>query len=185
MRRPAWLLLVAAACGCGPSFTALYEGDARFEHCYALEDQGSQSLQKRADCWRDWMDHYTFGQTRDRVQYASARYKALTSPALPTDEGMMSAAPGGEASSNPALAPTSAFASPPTTASAAPSSTSTTAPWMATAPEEINPQADGDAGIPRVAPAQGQPASTAPAPSASALDPTILPPKKPKKTKTK
>lgn len=172
MRRPAWLLLVAAACGCGPSFTALYEGDARFEHCYAMEDQGSQSLQKRADCWRDWMDHYTFGQTRDRVQYASARYKALTSPALPTDEGMMSAAPGGaEETSNPALAPTSAFAPPPTTASAAPSSTSTTAPWMATAPEELNPQQSDDAGVPRVTPA----------PSASAIDPTILPPKKTKK----
>ena len=38
---------------CGPSFQALYEGDARFEHCYALEEDGIISMQKKADCWRD------------------------------------------------------------------------------------------------------------------------------------
>jgi len=170
-----------ALIGCGPSFQALYEGDARFEHCYALEEDGVQSIQKRADCWRDWTDHYTFGQTRDRVQYASMRYRALTSTALPTDEGMMSAAPG---EANPggvatALAPTNAFAPPPTTASATPGSSSNptwmTAPsdssnsggsWMSTAPTNMLPNAT-DAG-----PHSG------PVPSASPHAPTAASPNK-------
>ncbi|MGH7282258.1 MAG: hypothetical protein ACRELY_12080, partial [Polyangiaceae bacterium] len=142
--RLAWLIGIAVTCGCGPSFQALYEGDARFEHCYALEDSGSGTMQKRADCWRDWMDHYTFGQTRDRVQYASNRYRALTSAALPTDEGMMSAAPGaGDENTTGAPAPTNAFAPPPTTAaaqaSAAPRST-----WLLTAPQQILPEPPRD-----------------------------------------
>ena len=75
--------LFSLSVACGPSFQALYEGDARFEHCYALEEAAGISMQKRADCWRDWTDHYTYGQTRDRVQYASNRYQALTSTRCP------------------------------------------------------------------------------------------------------
>jgi hypothetical protein len=198
-RRAPSLLLACAFFGCGPSFQALYEGDARFEHCYAVEEDGAVSMQKKADCWRDWSDHYTFGQTRDRVQYASMRYRALTSSSLPTDEGMMSAAPGeGNGDQNgTALAPTNAFAPPPTTASASPGatprSTWMTAPassstggsgsggsWMQTAPTNVLPDAD-DAGIPLVAPAQGQQPSTGPVPANSAKNPTSPAVKKKKK----
>src|SRR5437868_3840856 len=88
-------LLVAVVAACGPSYQALYEGDARFEHCYALEEASLSSMQQRSDCWRDWMLRYTYGQTRDRVEYASARYRALSrAPQAPTDEAMMEAAPG-------------------------------------------------------------------------------------------
>lgn len=183
MHRTGWLLLTGLACvafapACGPSFTALYEGDARFEHCYALDDSGQESMQKRADCWRDWMDHYTFGQTRDRVQYANNRYKALTSAALPTDEGMMSAA-GVDTSTTPQLAPTNAFAPPPTTAAATPSSNAPSANWMSNAPQAVEPM-PGDAGLPRTASPDGGAGEVTPAPTASAIDPTILPPKKTK-----
>ena len=108
---PGLLLLVAAACG--PSFQTVYENDARFEHCYAL-DEGSTALSVKAACWRDWKEHHTYGQTRDRVEYAQSRYVALASNALPTDEGMMQAAPGevGERSQNTAPAPTNPFAPP-------------------------------------------------------------------------
>src|SRR5690349_4487799 len=67
-----------AVAGCGPSFQALYEGDARFEHCYALDESGTASMRQKSDCWRDWTLRYTYGQTRDRVEYAAARYRALT-----------------------------------------------------------------------------------------------------------
>lgn len=196
MRRAHLLVFACAFLGCGPSFQALYEGDARFEHCYALEEDSVISLQKKADCWRDWTDHYTFGQTRDRMQYASMRYRALTSTNLPTDEGMMSAAPGAgneESPSGAALAPTNAFAPPPTTASAspgsAPRSTWMTEPpassggsgsggsWMQTAPNNMMPD-EGDAGTQLVAPAQGQQPQTGPTPSTSAKNPTSPPPKK-------
>jgi hypothetical protein len=199
MRRAPILIIACAIVGCGPSFQALYEGDARFEHCYALEEDGVISLQKKADCWRDWTDHYTFGQTRDRVQYASMRYRALTSSSLPTDEGMMSAAPGAGNDENPggtALAPTNAFAPPPTTASASPGSapraTWMTEPansanggsgsggsWMQTAPTNVLPD-QSDAGTQLVAPAQGQQPSTGPVPSASQNKPTSPAPKKKK-----
>jgi hypothetical protein len=114
----AWGALAGIAlAACGPSYQALYEGDARFEHCYALEETGQVSMVNKRDCWRGWILHYTYGQTRDRVEYASQRYKALTrAPAAPTDEAMMEAAPGeGRSTGVAAPAPTSAFAPPPKT----------------------------------------------------------------------
>ncbi len=113
----AGIFLALLACGaCGPSFQAIYEGDARFEHCYALEENPLTSMPKKADCWRDWSEHYTYGQTRDRVQYAIARYVALSEASTaPTDEAMMLAAPGmtPRVTSISAPAPTNAFAPPP------------------------------------------------------------------------
>src|SRR5437868_15203061 len=110
---------LACVIACGPSCQALYEGDARFEHCYALDESGTASMNQKSDCWRDWTLRYTYGQTRDRVEYAAARYRALSrAPEAPTDEAMMEAAPGeGRGSSVAAPAPTSAFAPPPKTLS--------------------------------------------------------------------
>jgi hypothetical protein len=111
------LATLFAAAACGPSFQALYEGDARFEHCYAMDESGSGSMQQKSDCWRDWTLHYTYGQTRDRVEYAAARYRALSrAPEAPTDDALMEAAPGeGRGGGVAAPAPTSAFAPPPKT----------------------------------------------------------------------
>jgi hypothetical protein len=108
------MLVVGAACG--PSFQVIYEGNARFEHCYALEENAQTLVPEKADCWRDWSEHYTFGQTRDRIHYATARYVALSqSTNVPTDEAMMMAAPGmtPRQSTITAPAPTNAFAPPP------------------------------------------------------------------------
>lgn len=117
------LLLSASAIGalggalaCGPSFQAIYEGNARFEHCYALEENAQTGMREKAECWRDWSEHYTYGQTRDRIHYATARYVALSqSSNVPTDEAMMMAAPGmtPRQSTITAPAPTNAFAPPP------------------------------------------------------------------------
>ena len=112
----AFLSLAATAAGlsCGPSFQAIYEGNARFEHCYALEERQQTPLDEKADCWHDWSERYTFGQTRDRIHYATARYVSL-SQTVPTDEAMMMAAPGmvPRTSTITAPAPTNAFAPPP------------------------------------------------------------------------
>jgi len=104
------------ALACGPSFQAIYEGNARFEHCYALEENPQVPMPDKAACWRDWSEHYTYGQTRDRIHYATARYVALSqAPSLPTDEALMMAAPGEtpRATTITAPAPTNAFAPPP------------------------------------------------------------------------
>lgn len=105
-----------ALAGCGPGFQAIYDGNVRFEHCYALEENAQVPMGEKASCWRDWSEHYTYGQTRDRVHYATARYVALSqAPNLPTDEAMMMAAPGEapRATTISAPAPTNAFAPPP------------------------------------------------------------------------
>lgn len=109
-------VLVAMLLGCGPSFHAIYEGNARFEHCYALEESTQSNMKERADCWRDWSERYTYGQTRDRIQYATARYVALSqAPSVPTDEALMMAAPGmtPRVSTITAPAPTSLYEPPP------------------------------------------------------------------------
>jgi hypothetical protein len=107
---------LGGALACGPSFQAIYEGNARFEHCYALEENAQKPAAEKVDCWRDWSEHYTYGQTRDRIHYATARYVALSqSTNVPTDEAMMMAAPGmtPRQSTITAPAPTNAFEPPP------------------------------------------------------------------------
>ena len=75
-----------AAVACGPSFQAVYEGDVRFEHCYAL-DQGPASADVKKECWQGWLHDYTYGQSRDRVEYAGTRFSELSlDPSLPTED---------------------------------------------------------------------------------------------------
>jgi len=119
---------------CGPSFQVVYEGDARFEHCYALDEVPTVAMQEKTDCWNQWMRSYTYGQTRNRIDYAASRAKALRDvPVMPTDEAVMGAAPGegtGRVGKDEPLT-TNAFAPPPKTqndgdagpASAAPENT--------------------------------------------------------------
>src|ERR1700733_12543086 len=94
--RPVRLAILACVLvACGPSFQVVYEGDSRFEHCYALDENPNVSMQQKSDCWSDWMKHYTYGQTRDRVEFAAMRFRAIQrADTLPTDEAVMGAAPG-------------------------------------------------------------------------------------------
>lgn len=111
-------LLFALAAACAPSMQAVYESDARFEHCYALDDSPQASMELKGACWRDWVEHHTIGQTRDRIEYAQARWRAIErAPEMPTDEAMMAAAPGEGRDTQTVAAPlpTSAFAPPPRT----------------------------------------------------------------------
>jgi hypothetical protein len=117
--RPVRLAILACVLvACGPSFLVVYEGDSRFEHCYALDENPNVSMQQKSDCWSDWMKHYTYGQTRDRVEFAAMRFRAIQrADTLPTDEAVMGAAPG-EGTNGTILAapaPTNAFAPPPKT----------------------------------------------------------------------
>lgn len=62
---------------CGPSFQAVYEGEARFEHCYALDDTPQATPQERSSCWNAWVQRYAGRETRDRAQYALVRRDTL------------------------------------------------------------------------------------------------------------
>lgn len=64
---------------CGPSVQSIYEGNVRFEHCYRLDIDPHIAPTHREACWREWKQTYTYGQTRDRVEYAERRIRALAS----------------------------------------------------------------------------------------------------------
>lgn len=106
---------MSVALSCGPSYQAVYEGNLRFEHCYSLDIEAAQSTKYRERCWREWLKLYTYGQTRDRVEYAANRAAVLQrgETAAPFDPAR------GDAGSVPraaaAPAPTSITASPPPT----------------------------------------------------------------------
>jgi hypothetical protein len=90
----------------------VYECDVHFEHCYAL-DQGGATVEAQKECWRDWLHGYTYGQSRDRVEYGGTRLSQLSlDPTLPSEDVRTEARkrPGRTIA---APMPTNAFAPPP------------------------------------------------------------------------
>ena len=82
-RHPAACFFVVSALlttGCGANIQAVYEGDVRFEHCMALDLQPEVRAQIQRECWNEWLTHYTYGQTRDRISHASERLDRLSHP---------------------------------------------------------------------------------------------------------
>src|SRR6187551_1544764 len=65
--------------GCGPSFEAIAEGDLRFAHCDRLDLDPNIAPSHRLHCWREWRRVYTYGQTRDRVEYSQRRIAEVLS----------------------------------------------------------------------------------------------------------
>ena len=71
-------LFVACAGGaCGPSVQSIYEGNVRFEHCYRLDLEVDVAPTHREACWKEWLGMYTYGQPRDRIEYARRRARAF------------------------------------------------------------------------------------------------------------
>lgn len=69
----------------------------QFEHCYGL-DMGTAAPEAKRSCWRTWFASYTYGQSRDRIDYAARRMNQLSPD------------PGGEvATTSSALSGTSAM----------------------------------------------------------------------------
>jgi hypothetical protein len=91
---------------------AVYEGKVRFEHCYRLDLDTNIAPSHREACWREWTERYTYGQTRDRLDYARRRISTLASgdrrrPQLAPSEETGATAPA------EAPVPTSVHAPPP------------------------------------------------------------------------
>ena len=68
-----------ALVACGPSVSAVYEANIRFEHCYRLDLDARVAPGHRLTCWREWSERYTYGQTRDRLEHSRRRIAALES----------------------------------------------------------------------------------------------------------
>jgi hypothetical protein len=101
------MLTAGGLLACGASIRGTYESDVRFEHCMALDARPDVKPTIRRACWEEWVSFYTFGQTRDRIEYAHLRAKQLGA-ASDFDEG---ARPTVAAVAAPD--PTSAIAPPP------------------------------------------------------------------------
>jgi hypothetical protein len=111
------VVLVWVACSCGPSYQAVNECDARFEHCYALDLTAGASPGNRRTCWREWLRGYTYGQSRDRVEYAATRLSQLSLESTVPREGLPNSRSSADAASNaPLPIPTNAFFPPPNVA---------------------------------------------------------------------
>ena len=130
-------LLGLALVSCGASLQAVYEGDVRFEHCMALDARPDVKPTIRRTCWDEWRKFYTFGQTRDRTEYAALRDRQL-GVASDFDEGDAQLAK----MSGPSFAdPTSALAPPPRLIAAVDSG-------LADALSDAPPDAEVDSGPP-------------------------------------
>lgn len=70
---------IAAALGCGPSIQSIHEGSVRFEHCYRLDLDPKIAPAHRHACWKQWLEVYSFGQSRDRMEHARKRANDLES----------------------------------------------------------------------------------------------------------
>lgn len=70
-------VLLALAAACGPSVQSIHEGSVRFEHCYRLDLDADIAVGHREACWKEWLASYTYGQTRDRIDYARRRVRAF------------------------------------------------------------------------------------------------------------
>jgi len=102
------------AVGCGASYQSIYEGEVRFEHCHRLDEEPEIPLTQRRECWREWTKFYTYGQTRDRLEYALRRQRELTAK-IENPNADIANAPDASNVNEPvaAPAPTSPFAPPP------------------------------------------------------------------------
>jgi hypothetical protein len=70
-------LVVGCLASCGPSVQTIYEGNLRFEHCYRLDLDARTATGHRHVCWQRWLDTYSFGQARDRIEYARRRVRSI------------------------------------------------------------------------------------------------------------
>ena len=111
------VVLAWVSCSCGPSYQAVNECDARFEHCYALDLTVGTPPGSRRTCWREWLRGYTYGQSRDRVEYAATRLSQLSLESTLPGQSLQigRSAPDAGSSAAPPI-PTSAFFPPPNVA---------------------------------------------------------------------
>jgi hypothetical protein len=58
---------------------SIHEGNVRFEHCYRLDLETEAASGHRRACWTTWLERYTYGQSRDRLEYANRRVVAFKS----------------------------------------------------------------------------------------------------------
>ncbi len=77
-------LLALALAACGPNYRYVYDGEAAFERCYALDFDDNAAAPTRQQCWSAWLQSYSFGAGADRVEYARAHAAGQVTPPAPS-----------------------------------------------------------------------------------------------------
>lgn len=108
-------LLALALVACGPNYRYVYDGEAAFERCYALDYDEAATAPTRQQCWSAWLQSYSFGAVGDRVDYARAHASGMSQQQLPQAPQAPAASPPPGAMMEPLASPE---APPPTTAPA-------------------------------------------------------------------
>src|SRR5258708_27424562 len=109
---------LAVSTACSLTYQSLYEGDVRFEHCYRLDEEKQVPVAEKQRCWHEWTQKHTYGQARDRVDYALGRERALGRTQA-SGESRTARGPGFPNGVTRAPHPTSPFLPPPRVSSAA------------------------------------------------------------------
>jgi len=98
------MVFALAALGCRPSIRMAQPGNSYFERCYAADQDPEVGDAHRLECWQVWLDHYTEGQSTERVRHARERVEALVlavhgapavEPPTPADAGVAATDDGG------------------------------------------------------------------------------------------
>lgn len=55
----------------------VHQSNAYFEQCHGADFDPTVTAELRRQCWARWLQHYTYGQPPDRVEYARARVAAI------------------------------------------------------------------------------------------------------------
>lgn len=87
-------VLLGVLAGCGPSYRSLHESHVLFERCYAMDEETNVGMTTKTACWKAYEASFA-SESADRARYAQNRVRSLQEiSAHPTDEMLMSAAPG-------------------------------------------------------------------------------------------
>lgn len=84
------VMTIFGACGASPR--RQYLGNRYFEYCHRADLEQSASDAALARCWHAWLEHYTVGQSAERVAHAKEREMTLRGGealrlSLPEDTG--------------------------------------------------------------------------------------------------
>ena len=72
-------VLGAAFIGCAPSLRIVHQSNTFFERCHSADYNPRVTNADRRQCWTRWLEHYTTGQSPDRLAFARDRLNAIES----------------------------------------------------------------------------------------------------------
>ncbi len=90
-------IAVAVGTSCGPSLRRTYQSDNAFERCFDMDYNPGLNVDRKTECWREWLEKRVYNQPEDKIEYAGLRLAELNDgisiPGPPGPEGMFDERP--------------------------------------------------------------------------------------------